>query len=290
VGSSVATTTDRMSQPDISVALLVRNGMPTLRDSLASLVGQTGCAPFEIVALDSGSTDGSLDAMASARARIDHLDPAQFRFGPARQQVFGMTRGRVIVTLSQDAVPGGPTWLSAMTEPILSGDCDLVQSDELDSEDARRLVSYSSIGTAYAHWPMPWIAISCSGLAISRSAWAATGFGTVPMSEDKYLAVAARRLGFRVEINRSVPLLHGHVYTATSLMKRGFNEGMGARFSEGRYSLKQLVRDLTRPGIYRRAFSEVVKQRKVSPREAAMMPLRPLFLYLGYKFGKGYWR
>jgi rhamnosyltransferase len=267
--------------------------MPGLADLLSALAGQVGCEPFEIVAVDSGSTDGSLEALAAAGARVERIEPAAFRFGPTRQRAFELTRGRVIVTLSQDAVPGGPGWLAAMTGPILEGRADLVQAEELPPADAERLGMVQNFGTAYGHWPMPWLAISCSGLAISRPAWAATGFGPVAMSEDKYLGAAARRLGLRMEISRGAPLLHGHAFTFASLARRAFNEGMGARQTDGRYSLRQLLRDGF--GLWRlrwivNAALRRPSRRDVSLAELARFPVRPIFCYLGYRFGRRYWR
>ena len=280
--------------PAVSVALLVRNGLPGLGELLAALAGQVGCEPFEVVAVDSGSTDGSLAALAAAGARVERIEPATFRFGPARQRAFALTRGRVIVTLSQDAVPAGPGWLAAVTRPILEGTADLVQSREQLPADAERLLILHGYGTAYAHWPMPWRGISCSGLAVSRAAWAATGgFGPVPMSEDKYLGAAARRLGLRMVFSDGDPLRHGHAFTARSLAKRAFNEGMGARQTDGRYTLWDAVRDVLRPDRLRwvaGALRRRPSRRSVTLAELATVPIRPTFVYLGFRFGRDYWR
>ena len=276
--------------PTVSVALLVRNGMPGLGRLLDALRAQVGCPPFEVVALDSQSTDGSPDALRAADAVVTSIDPARFRFGSARQQVFGLTRGRAIVTLSQDAIPVGDRWLAAMTDPILNDSADIVQAVERSVPGHEARSNLHAVGSPYFEWASPFVDLSCWGLAIGRPAWERTGFGDVPMSEDKYLADKARGLGLRAVIATDAAVDHEHDYTPASLAKRAFNEGMGARPTGGRYPWWRMVRDLTRPATYKYAVSSVVKYRSVRLREAMMFPIRPVFLWAGYAFGREYWR
>lgn len=264
--------------------------MPELEKLLHSLKTQELCPPFEIVAIDSGSTDQSVSMMRASGVNLTEIPPEHFRFGTTRQLAFSKTRGSVIVTLSQDAMPAGPGWLRAMTDPILDGSADIVQAEELAPEpDQSRLKVLHSV-TAYRHWPGQYALLSCSGMAISRAAWLQTGFGDVPMSEDKYLGVRAWEKNLRVTIATDPPLLHGHAYTLKGHVKRCFNEGMGARVTGGYYSIGCLLRDLTRRQSLRNSIQAVFVKRQMSPFRASWYLLRPVFLYLGWRFGKGYWR
>jgi rhamnosyltransferase len=277
------------STPTISIALLVKNGMPKLQDLLASLRAQRDCPPFEIVAVDSGSTDGSLEAMQNQQVRVTRIPPESFRFGTTRQMVFGLTRGQVIVTMSQDTLPANDQWLSAMTRPILDGQCDVVGATECaPQQDQLKLVILNNTFT-YKHWSEPFINISCAGMAISRNSWEQTGFGDVKMSEDKYIGTLLQQKQFRMRMCDQVPLLHGHAYTFSGYVKRAFNEGMGARDTGGFYSFGCLLRDIFSIGRYRMTASAVIKHRALTIIEASWFPLRPVFLYLGWRFGKKYW-
>jgi rhamnosyltransferase len=272
------------------VALLVKNGMPKLSETLAALEQQTGCEPFEVSAVVSGSADGSLEALIRAKARVTKIDPASFRFGTARQMAFAQTQGKVIVTLSQDAVPGGRDWLAAMTAPILSGEADIVQAvEKAPGGSWERAAIYFVYTCPYRSLPRSYH-LSCTGLAISRRAWEQTGFGDVPMCEDKYLAARAREKKLRVRFCSAVPLIHFHQSTLLTLAKRSFNEGLGARYTFGSYGLGTLLLDLTIRGPYRGMASGLLKHHdwRVLSR-AWMFPVRPIFLYLGNAFGKRYW-
>jgi hypothetical protein len=276
--------------PLISVALLIRNGMPKLAQLLAALRSQELGGEFEIVAVDSGSTDGSCEALADAGARVTQIDPGTFRFGPTRQLAFSLTRGQVIVTMSQDTVPAAPNWLRSMTEPILNDEYDIVQAVETAPQSVGKKLYLHQLGNVYKHWPSPYNRISCAGMAISRKAWDQTGFGDVSMSEDKYLGAQAMKLGLRMGFSNGPPLAHGHEYTPLSLAKRAFNEGMGARTTSGYYSFGDMLRDLTRTGLYRYALAAILKHRTMKPSEAFCFPLRPVFLQIGFRFGRRYWR
>ena len=59
----------------------------------------------ELVAVDSGSEDGTLALLREYRARIVHTDPADFDFGRNRDLAYQHARGEFVVNLSQDAVP-----------------------------------------------------------------------------------------------------------------------------------------------------------------------------------------
>ncbi len=280
-----------MNAPLISVALLVRNGMPALERLLVALRLQQGGADLEIVAVDSGSSDGSIEALAQAGAKITRIVPAEFRFGPTRQLAFSLTRGRVIVTMSQDTLPIDATWLQSMTEPILNGEFDIIQSGQRAPDTlSKALYLQQQGGELYGHWRRPYRDLACWGVALSREAWEKTGFGDVEMSEDKYLGMLAWKLGLRMRFAAGQPLLHGHAYTPISLAKRCFNEGMGARTTNGRYSLRRMFRDLARAPLYRTALGAIFKYRDLRPSEALSFPLRPVFIYIGFRFGRHYWR
>lgn len=276
--------------PLISVALLVRNGGEHLRELVSRLTSQRGGAPFEIVVVDSGSTDGSLDVLKQHGVRVASIDVSEFKFGTARQLAFSLTRGKAIVTTSQDTLPQDEFWLRDMTDPILAGQADIVQSTELAPDNLRLKLAIFNVTSIYKDWTAPYDAISCVGLAVSRQCWMETGFGDVEMSEDHYLGMIAREKSFRMAISGGQPLLHGHPYTLVGHIKRCFNEGMGAVGTGGYYSLPLLFHDLFSLARYRMALSAIFKYRQMRMVELAWIPIRHISRYIGWRFGKRYWR
>jgi rhamnosyltransferase len=276
----------------VSVVLLVKNGMPDLAELLRRLMNQDFDEPFEIVAVDSGSTDGSLEALRNVGARVHRIRPSEFRFGPTRQLAFSLTRAPIIITLSQDVLPLDDRFLEQMIAPIRSRKTDLVRCQDQLPEGVKNFwVRQNQLYTIRIFPDLPddyWI--SCHCLAISREAWEKTGFGQTPMSEDKYLAQSAFKLRLRTFVIQQPLILHGHDYNLQTLMKRFYNEGIGARWAGGRFNFRDMLKALGRIGIWRWTVRATLRREITTPAEVLFCIVQPLMLWLGYRFGKKYWK
>jgi rhamnosyltransferase len=104
-----------------SVAVLVKDGAAHLPDVLAALEAQDLAGGLEIVAVDSGSTDGSLDMLRRPSVRLLTIPPAAFDHGETRNLAAREARGRSVVFLSQDAQPADRGFARALVE-ALEGD------------------------------------------------------------------------------------------------------------------------------------------------------------------------
>ena len=97
--------------PFVSIVYLTKNGGRLFKKSLEALFSQKVDFGFEVIAVDSGSTDGILDMMKNYPIRVYQIDPEEFNFGLMRDYGFSLARGEIIITLSQDAIPVGTGWL-----------------------------------------------------------------------------------------------------------------------------------------------------------------------------------
>jgi len=95
-------------QPEISVVIPIYNEEPNLHELYSRLVAVlegTGRS-FEIVTVDDGSTDGSLDILKSIRAKDDRVRIVRlarsFGQNPTTYAGFGHTRGRIVATVDAD--------------------------------------------------------------------------------------------------------------------------------------------------------------------------------------------
>src|SRR5256885_12328941 len=100
-----------MSAPlELSLVIPVyneRDNLPVLVEEIGrALAGRAGGEPYEIVAVDDGSTDGSLDVLKVLKREHPEIHIVAFAANAGQTAAFaagfGAARGRVIVTLDAD--------------------------------------------------------------------------------------------------------------------------------------------------------------------------------------------
>jgi rhamnosyltransferase len=102
----------------VSVVVLTKDGGPTLVAAVEAVKAQDFHGGFELVLVDSGTTDGSLAAARRVADRVLHVQPSAFNHGGTRNFAVEHARGEFVVMLVQDAVPASPRWLTALIEPF----------------------------------------------------------------------------------------------------------------------------------------------------------------------------
>jgi rhamnosyltransferase len=116
---------------DATVIIPTFNGETYLGRILDALAQQklmvgTKTGTFEVLLIDSGSTDSTLDIIASRsgmpgpiEVRLHQIPNSEFGHGRTRNLGARMARGKYVVYLSHDAVPLGRDWLTNMIAPLV---------------------------------------------------------------------------------------------------------------------------------------------------------------------------
>ena len=102
--------------PSVSVVLLTLNGGADLERGLDMIASQDYPAPIEIVHIDSGSTDGTLDLAARRGLQTHQIAKNEFHHGRTRNLGAELARHEIVVYLSQDAIPADSQWLRKLTQ------------------------------------------------------------------------------------------------------------------------------------------------------------------------------
>src|SRR3954454_901928 len=209
-------------QPRVSVGILTRNAGKLFGRVVDALSKQATDWPYELVILDSASKDGTDKYAESRGVRVVPYRPAKFRFGTARDKLFESCRGEVVVTMSQDVVPGDEHWLSRMSTPILDGSVDATVGEQRPAPG-----EYAFYWDYHGSWMRSVavrfdqaygkIAISGSNLAMRRSTWQALRFGDVDAIEDRVMQVKMFKAGNKMLQVRDQISLHGHDYACKQL-------------------------------------------------------------------------
>lgn len=106
-----------------TVVIPTYNGEDYLRDLLTAVFSQKITEKFDVLIIDSGSTDRTLDIIKDfPKVRLHKIPNSEFGHGKTRNLAAEMANGEFLVYLSQDAVPSHNRWLEFMLEPFMLSD------------------------------------------------------------------------------------------------------------------------------------------------------------------------
>ena len=100
--------------PKVSVFIPTWNGGPLLRRVLDAILDQDVDFEFEIVVVDSGSTDGTLPLLREYPLRLIQIPNEEFNHGLTRNRGAQEARGDILILTVQDAVPHGRDWMRTL--------------------------------------------------------------------------------------------------------------------------------------------------------------------------------
>ena len=90
---------------DASVVILTYNGEQHIDEILASLTTQRFDGTYEILVIDSGSTDSTLDLIAKyPSVRLVQIPNSEFGHGKTRNLGAHLAKGRIVAYLSEAGV------------------------------------------------------------------------------------------------------------------------------------------------------------------------------------------
>src|SRR5688572_10545956 len=90
----------------VSIVIPTKNAGTLFRDTLHALKTQEYEDQIEIILIDSGSTDDTIQVAYEYGIKVKSIIPDEFNHGLTRNLGIEMATGEVIVLMSQDAVPG----------------------------------------------------------------------------------------------------------------------------------------------------------------------------------------
>jgi len=96
------------SKPDISIVLLTKNGGNLFRECLKMVFRQDTTRQFEVIVIDSGSIDNTLEIASRYPTRLYTIEPWEFLHGRTRNLGADLADGDFVVYLTQDAMPTSP--------------------------------------------------------------------------------------------------------------------------------------------------------------------------------------
>ncbi len=101
-----------------AIVIPTLNPGPVFADVLARTQAQQTAFDFEVLVIDSGSTDGTVDLVRASGARLIEIDKSDFNHGDTRNLGVAETDADYIAFLTHDAQPASKLWLAMMVEGL----------------------------------------------------------------------------------------------------------------------------------------------------------------------------
>jgi rhamnosyltransferase len=264
----------------VTVAIPVFNGGRLLREVLAGVRKQAIHRDVELLIADSGSTDDSVAIARSFGAAV--MPIGRFSHGGTRNALMAEAGGSHVAFLTQDAVPAGTGWLTALLAGFdLAEDVALVCGPYrprpsaplvIEQELNRWFAALAPDGAPRVDRDPapqgPGLAtfFTDANAAIARWAWERVPFPDIPYAEDQALALGMLRAGYAKAFMPDAVVVHSHEYSPLAQFRRSFDEWRGLREVYGWVEPAGPVRTLLTLQSRVRADARTLKQRRTPPR------------------------
>jgi glycosyltransferase involved in cell wall biosynthesis len=233
----------------VTVAIPVLNGARYLDEVLEAVRAQRHDRELEILIVDSGSTDGSVEIARRHGAVVHEIPKSEFSHGGTRNRMMGLARGDHVAFITQDATPAHDGWLAALLEGFeQASDVAAVfgphdprpdASHMIKSEMERHFASWGNGGTEmdvqrldsspeglaeYRRFPGQLTFFSDVNGAVARWAWERVPYRDVPYAEDQLLGRELIEAGYAKVFHPDARVLHSHDYPPVAFFRRYFDE------------------------------------------------------------------
>ncbi|MEO1660838.1 MAG: glycosyltransferase family 2 protein [Pseudomonadota bacterium] len=244
--SNVSKSDTRGGRPLVSVIIPVKNGLPEFERVLAGLQDQEFEHEFEVLVIDSGSSDGSKEAIPhdDPRFKLIEIDSADFGHGKTRNYGIELSEGDYCAFLTHDAAPFNEHWLRNLVRPLLEDEevagvfgrhvgyehaspftkwelethfDGLRQWPVVQLDDARAYTKDIGLQQVYHYY-------SDNSSCLRKSVWDEIPYADVDFSEDQLWAKAIVEAGHKKAYAADSVVYHSHDYSLMERFRRSFDE------------------------------------------------------------------
>ncbi len=232
------------------VVIPTKNGGRVFQLVLQALSDQEVAWRYDILVVDSSSTDGTLEYCRQRGIRVHSIVAEDFGHGRTRNLAISLTEGEFVVLLTQDALPASRQWLSKLVAAVEQRD-DVAGAfgrqlpyPEADPYTARDLSAHFD---KFLKWPRMLRLddaeryrsderyrrvlhfFSNSNACIRRSVWEKFPFPDVDYAEDQHWARTVIEAGYAKAYCDEAAVFHSHQYSVVESARRAFDEAIALK-------------------------------------------------------------
>jgi rhamnosyltransferase len=221
-----------------TIAVLTFNARRYLAELLEACRAQDAPFDFEILVIDSGSTDGTVALLSEhPDVRVVEIPNREFGHGRTRNLAARLATGEIVVFLTQDATPAHRGWLAELVAPF-EGDARIaaVYGKQVPRPDCCPTVRRDVVRAFRRIGPPHGVVVAESGSgfsnvnsAVRRDVLARIPFRDVGYAEDAALAEDLHQAGLATAYAADAAVLHSHDLPLGAYFRRMYDEARGLR-------------------------------------------------------------
>ena len=215
----------------VSIVIPTCNGGQIFSECLAAIKGQDYAGPVQLIVVDSGSTDKTVELAEKAGARVQKVDPKQFHHARTRNEAVSLADHGKIIFMVQDAVPSTDAWLRALAQTLDQYPVAAAYTAQMPHDEATPFARFEieSINEARGHEPviqeieslesygeMPYhqayrtIGLDDVCAIYRKDRLLETPFPEVDYAEDMAWAQKNLLMGYKILYNPRIKVKHSH--------------------------------------------------------------------------------
>lgn len=233
---------------DATIVIPTKNAGVILDRTLNMVFSQKTEFTYEVICVDSGSKDGTLDVIQKYPCKLYQIPPEEFGHGKTRNYGAEKGTGEFIVFITQDAAPASETWLDnllramKLDDDIAGGfgihypyeDCNALDRVDLvrhfQNFGSENRIFYIDDFERYKNdnGYMQYLCFfSDNNACLRRSVWEKYPYPDVDFAEDQIWMRQMMEKGYKKVYCPYAPVYHSHNYKLRTFYQRFFDEFRG---------------------------------------------------------------
>jgi len=236
-----------MNRVDISIVILSKNEERDIGPVLDMIFKQDIDKEYEVIIIDSGSKDSTLEIARKYPVKIIEISTKEFGHSRTRNQGAQIAGGEIIVFLNADAVPIDENWLKSLTDNFKNDEkiagvysriypqanCNPLRSWEILNDISyynKRQVKYIENFDKYRHMnprnKRRFLAFQTISCAIKKDILLRYPFKDIEFGEDLEWSKRIMEKGFKIIFESESVVLHSHnfYYSFIKTLKKYFDD------------------------------------------------------------------
>lgn len=205
---------------DVSIVIRTKNEAEFIGDTLEKVMSQEFKGAYEVIIVDSGSKDSTLQIVSKHDVKLLQISQEEFNYGRSLNMGASSARGTYIVNLSAHAFPTDKKWLASLVEGFREHDIagvygrqlsngkvnpfEALQNDLFFGKEKITFNMKNKVGLKHIHF-------SNANCAIRKNVWERFRFNEeVPYAEDILWQTEVLDAGYSIVYAPDAAVYHTH--------------------------------------------------------------------------------